>query len=201
MNQTIPPSEEIQPEETLLDESRPRSTFFVDMQLFWIFLKVNLMTTAGPTSVGLLYKETVGKIMSEAKFVQAVGLSTLLPGSDALQLAMFVGYSVGGTPGVIAALLGAIIPPTVLMFTVASIILQFEGEAWMTGFIEGMTPSISILLVLVAWQLYRSSSSQSAVKWRTILIIVLSFIALVVLQVPPHYVLIGAGVFGIFLFR
>ena len=39
-------------------------------RLFWIFLKVNLLTTAGPTSIGLLYKETVGKIMTEAQFVR-----------------------------------------------------------------------------------------------------------------------------------
>ncbi len=35
-------------------------TLTVWLRLFWVFLKVNLLTTAGPTSVGLLYKETVG---------------------------------------------------------------------------------------------------------------------------------------------
>jgi chromate transport protein ChrA len=54
-------------------------------RLFWIFLKVNLLTTAGPTSIGLLYKETVGKIMTEAQFVEAVGFSNLVPGSEALK--------------------------------------------------------------------------------------------------------------------
>ena len=76
-------------------------------RLFWIFLKVNLLTTAGPTSIGLLYKECVGKIMTEAQFVEAVGFSNLVPGSEALKLAMFIGYSSGGLLGVLAALLGA----------------------------------------------------------------------------------------------
>ena len=76
-------------------------------RLFWIFLKVNLLTTAGPTSIGLLYKETVGKIMTEAQFVEAVGFSNLVPGSEALTLAMFIGYTSGGIAGVLAALLGA----------------------------------------------------------------------------------------------
>src|SRR5512142_1761722 len=90
-------------------------------RLFWIFLKVNLLTTAGPTSVGLLYKETVGSIMTEAQFVEAVGFSNLVPGSEALKLAMFIGYASGGLAGMAAALLGAIIPPTMIMLTVASI--------------------------------------------------------------------------------
>ena len=38
--------------------------FKVWLHLFWIFLKVNLLTTAGPTSTGLLYKECVGSIMT-----------------------------------------------------------------------------------------------------------------------------------------
>src|SRR5688572_33341182 len=100
-------------------------------RLFWIFLKVNLLTTAGPTSIGLLYKETVGKLMTEAQFVEAVGFSNLVPGSEALKLAMFIGYTSGGISGVLAALLGAIIPPTVIMLTVASVLVRFQGQEWM----------------------------------------------------------------------
>ncbi|HNK63835.1 MAG TPA: chromate transporter, partial [Anaerolineales bacterium] len=69
-------------------------------QLFLMFLKVNLLSPSGPASVGLLYKEAVGKIMSEEQFVEAVGFSNFLPGSEALKLAMFVGFAAGGIPGV-----------------------------------------------------------------------------------------------------
>jgi len=144
------------------------------LRLFWIFLKVNLLTTAGPTSIGLLYKECVGKIMTEAQFVEAVGFSNLVPGSEALKLAMFIGFSSGGIPGVMAALLGAIIPPTVIMLTVASFLLRFQGQDWMKDFIKGMTPAIVVLLVLVAWQLFRSASPKS-VTWRPMLLAGLSF--------------------------
>ncbi len=181
-------------------ERKNRSWVIVDLRLFWIFLKVNLMTTAGPTSVGLLYKETVGKIMSEAKFVEAVGFANLVPGSEALKLAMFIGYATGGTPGLLAALLGAILPPTVLMFTAASILTRFEGQAWLSNFIRGMTPAVGVLLGVVAWQLFRAAG-QGSIKRRTILIAALSFVALVVFHIPPQYVLIGAGILGLFLFR
>lgn len=177
-----------------------RTKFKVDMRLFWIFLKVNLLTTAGPTSVGLLYKETVGTILTEAQFVEAVGFSNLVPGSEALKLAMFIGYASGGFPGLIAALLGAIIPPTVIMLTVASILVRFQGQEWMKHFIKGMSPAVGVLLALVSWQLFRSGS-QKSIKWRTILIAVLSFTALIIFKIPPQYVLISAGVLGLFLFR
>jgi chromate transporter len=172
----------------------------IDMRLFWIFLKVNLLTTAGPTSVGLLYKETVGPIMTESEFVEAVGFSNLVPGSEALKLAMFIGYASGGLPGMAAALLGAIIPPTVIMLTVASVLVRYQGQEWMGNFIKGMSPAVGMLLALVSWQLIRSSNPKS-IKWRTTLIIVLTFVALSVLKLPPQYVLIGAGILGLFLFR
>jgi len=193
MNTSTPRKEEIL-------RIKVRRKFRVDMRLFWIFLKVNLLTTAGPTSVGLLYKETVGTILTEAQFVEAVGFSNLVPGSEALKLAMFIGYASGGMGGLVAALLGAIIPPTVIMLTVASILVHFQGQDWMKHFIKGMSPAVGVLLALVSWQLFRSGS-QKSVKWRTVLIAALSFIAMVIFKLPPQYVLVSAGVVGLFLFR
>jgi chromate transporter len=169
-------------------------------RLFWIFLKVNLLTTAGPTSTGLLYKECVGKIMTEPQFVEAVGFSNLVPGSEALKLAMFIGYSAGGLPGVMAALLGAIIPPTVIMLTVASILLRFQGQEWMKRFLKGMTPAIVVLLVLVSWQLYKTTNPGRVIHWRPLILAVLSFVALY-FGIAPQYVLIGAGILGVILYN
>lgn len=167
-------------------------------RLFWIFLKVNLLTTAGPTSIGLLYKECVGRIMTEPQFVEAVGFSNLIPGSEALKLAMFIGYSAGGIAGVMAALLGAILPPTVIMLTVASLLVRYQGQEWMKHFIKGMTPAIVVLLALVAWQLFRVANPKS-IRWRPLLLAGLSFVALY-LGVAPQYVLIGAGILGVILY-
>ena len=175
------------------------SKFTVWLRLFWIFLKVNLLTTAGPTSVGLLYKETVGVIMTEAQFVEAVGFSNLVPGSEALKLAMFIGYASGEVSGMFAALLGAIIPPTAIMLTVASILIRFQAQDWMKHMIKGITPAVGVLMALVSWQLFRASNPKS-IKWRSALLAALSIIALY-FGAPPQYVLIGAGVFGVILFR
>jgi chromate transporter len=174
-------------------------TFAVWMRLFWVFLKVNLLTTAGPTSVGLLYKETVGPILTEAQFVEAVGFSNLVPGSEALKLAMFIGYASGGMSAMFAALLGAIIPPTVIMLTVASILLRFQAQDWMKDLIKGITPAVGVLMALIAWQLFSTNKSK-AMNWRSILLAVLSFIALSI-GIQPQYVLIAAGILGVILFR
>ena len=177
----------------------PPSKFSVWLKLFWMFLKVNLLTTSGPASVGLLYKESVGTIMSEAQFIEAVGLSNILPGSEALKLAMFVGFAAGGLPGVITALVGAVLPPTIIMLTVVSVLERFQGETWMQNFVKGMAPAVGILIALVSWQIFRSDASKSIGR-RAMMIAAGAFVALW-FDLPSPLVLIGAGILGVLLFR
>jgi chromate transporter len=170
------------------------------LSLLWMFLKVNVLSPSGPASVGLLYKEAVGKIMTETQFVEAVGFSNILPGSEALKLAMFVGFSAGGIPGVLTALLGSIIPPTVLMLVVASVLQQFQHENWLQGFVKGMSPAVSALIVVVAWNLFRATTGKKKIDRRMLLIAVISGIALF-FEVPSPLVLLSAGILGVILFR
>jgi chromate transporter len=166
------------------------------LQLFWLFLKVNLLTTSGPASAGLLYKESVGHLITEEEFIEAVGFSSVLPGSDALQLAMFVGYTAGGIRGALVALLSSILPPTVLMLAIVSILQRIRGEAWVSNFVQGLAPAVAVLMLLVAWKIF----GEDARNWKAIVLAVLSLIAFQ-LKVPPALVLLASGLLGIWLFR
>jgi chromate transporter len=168
-------------------------------RLFWLFIKINVLTTSGPASVGLLYKEAVGELMTESEFIEAVGFSNVLPGSEALKLAMFVGYAAGGIPGTVAALLGSILPPTIIMLAVAAAIQRVQGEAWMQGFIKGLAPAVAMLIAVVAWQIFRSESTKN-IKTRALIIAGLSAIAFW-FNIPSPLVLLGAGILGVILFR
>jgi chromate transporter len=168
------------------------------LQLFWLFIKVNLLSTSGPASVGLLHSEAVGTIMTEAQFIQAVGLSSVLPGSDALQLAMFVGFAAAGIPGALIALVGSILPPTLLMFGVVSILHRLRREAWVGRFVAGLTPAVAVLMLFVAWKVL-TGSSEGVINWQMVVLSGASLIALI-LNAPAPLVLLVAGILGIFIF-
>lgn len=136
--------------------------------------------------------------MTETQFVQAVGISSVLPGSDALQLAMFVGYSAAGIPGSLIALLGSILPPTLLMFGVVSILHRLRREAWVSRFVQGLTPAVAVLMLFVAWKVFTSSTDEQ-LNWQTVLISVASLVALI-FDAPAPIVLLIAGLAGIFIF-
>lgn len=175
-----------------------KPNFSIWLSLLQMFLKVNILSPSGPASVGFLYEEAVGKLMTEEQFVEAVGFSNVLPGSEALKLAMFVGYAAGGFPGVLSALLGAIIPPTVLMLIVSAVLEQFQHESWLTGFVAGMSPAVAALIVFVSWELFRVSSRKK-IDRRIVLIAVLSAVAFW-LEIPSPFVLLGAGIMGVILY-
>jgi len=176
-----------------------KSKFIVWKRLFWMFIKINVLSTSGPASVGLLYKESVGILMTEAEFIEAVGFSNVLPGSEALKLAMFVGYAAAGIPGTIAALLGSILPPTLIMLGAAAAIQRVQGEAWMEAFIKGLAPAVAMLIAVVAWQIFRNERTKN-VQIRALLIAGLSATALW-FDIPSPLVLLGAGILGVILFR
>ena len=165
--------------------------------LFWTFLKVNLLSTSGPASVGLLHSEAVGRFVTESQFVQAVGFSAVLPGSDAIQLAMYIGYAAGGIPGGLVALLGSILPPTVLILGVVMILQRLRRQAWVRSFIEGLTPAISVLMLFTAWKIFQKGSETGPVGW---VIGGISLIALF-LDAPARIVVLAAGLLGVLILR
>ncbi len=163
--------------------------------LFLIFLKVNLLSTSGPASVGLLYHELVGQYVTNGQFVQAVGFSSVLPGSDALQLAMYIGFAVGGIPGGVVALLASILPPTVIILGVTMILHRLRREAWISSFIEGLTPAISVLMLFTAWKIFQKGGSAG---WGAWVIGLASLVGMFSKKVPERIVIVIAGLIGIF---
>jgi chromate transporter len=164
------------------------------LELFIIFLKVNLLSTSGPASVGLLYHEVVGKLVTEAQFVQAVGLSSVLPGSDALQLAMYIGYTVAGIPGGLVALVASILPPTLIILAVTMILHRLRREAWISNFVEGLAPAITVLMLFTAWKIFQKGG---ATGWQGWTIGAISLAAML-LKVPERIVVVVMALVGVF---
>jgi chromate transporter len=169
------------------------------LALFWLFLKINLLSTSGIASVGLLHAEAVGSVLTEAEFVQAVSFASVLPGSDALQLAMFTGLRVAGIAGAAAALLGSILPPTVLILGVVALLHRLRREAWVSRFVEGLSPAVAVLMFYVAARLVVGGAG-GIFDWWIPLLGLASLLAFV-RGVPPPVVLVAAGLIGALLYR
>jgi chromate transporter len=166
------------------------------LKLFWTFLKINMLTPSGPASVGLLHEEVVGKYITEQQFIQAVAWARVLPGSDALQMAVIVGYQFGGILGASIALLASILPAASLGFLVFIVLHYFGKSEWMSRFFEGVLPGLVAMIIFTAIEMSKTVP-QSQIVYAVILGM-LSFVALLC-KVPAPIVLVGGGLLGLFL--
>jgi len=167
--------------------------------LFWLFLKINLLSTSGIASVGLLHEQAVPGYLTDQQFVQAVSFSSVLPGSDALQLAMFTGFRVAGLPGAGAALLGSILPPTVLILGIVTVLHRLRREAWVGRFVEGLAPAVAVLMLYVAAKLVLGGTG-GILDW-TLLLLGAGSLAAFIRGAPPPLVLLTAGTLGALFLR
>jgi chromate transporter len=177
---------------------RIRNALEILISLFWLFLKVNLLSTSGISSVGLLHQEVVGKMLTEDQFVQAVSISSVLPGSEAEKFAMFIGLRVAGLPGALVSLLSASLPPTILMLMAFMVLKRLRRETWLTRFVKGLIPAVAVLMVFVAYGLLRSGNK--TFNWQMLTVVVASLVAFI-FDAPPPLVLLAAGIFGIYFFK
>jgi chromate transporter len=109
---------------------------------------------------------------------------------------MYIGYSVGGIPGGLVSLLASILPPTVIILGITFILHRIRREVWVSNFVEGLAPAISVLMLFTAAKIFQKGG---VTDWRGWAIGLLSLLAMT-LKVPERLVVVVAAIAGIFLF-
>ncbi len=97
--------------------SAPRPTVLL---LFLIFSRIGLTSFGGGLS-GWLLREFVRDRgwITEEEFLNGLSLSQALPGVNVANMAIWIGYRLGGTSGALAGLCGIVLPPGVLIVLIA----------------------------------------------------------------------------------
>jgi chromate transporter len=90
------------------------------LRMFLIFSQIGLTSFGGGLS-GWMLRAFVRerKWMSEEEFLNGLALSQALPGVNVTNMGIWIGYRLCGTAGAIAAVIGVVVPPTILMVLLA----------------------------------------------------------------------------------
>ncbi len=161
-------------------------------EIFWYFLKLGWLAFGGPVGqIGLMHLECVErqKWIDEEEFVRALNFCHVLPGPEALQLAIYIGYKKRGRwAGALAGIL-FIIPGFITPTALAWIYVHFGKTAEVLGVLWGFRP-VGLALLLAA--LVRIS--RAALKGPfAIALAIAAFTAFYFGQVPFLPVLFGCG--------
>jgi chromate transporter len=162
-------------------------------EIFWYFLKLGWLAFGGPVGqIGLMHLQVVErhKWLDEEEFVRALNFCHLLPGPEALQLAIYIGYKKGGyLAGALAGFL-FIAPGFITLTALAWIYVRFGKTPQVLGVLWGFRP-VGLALLLAA--LVRIS--RAALKGvLSVVLAAAAFVAFFLAEAPFVLVLVGCGV-------
>jgi chromate transporter len=175
----------------------PRSVDFWEALRFW--LKLGFISFGGPAGqIAVMHKELVEekRWISEQRFLHALNYCMLLPGPEAQQLAIYIGWLLHRTWGGVVAGVLFVLPSLLILIGLSWVYVVYGQVAWVAGLLYGIKPAVAAL-VLQAVHRMGSKTLQhprrAPLLWA---IAVASFFALAVWAVPFPWVVMVAALVG-----
>jgi chromate transporter len=112
---------------------------FRDAARFWLAL--GFVNVGGPSGqIAMMHEQLVERRrwIDEERFLHALSFCTLLPGPEAQQLAIYVGWLLHGTPGGLVAGVGFVLPSAFLVGALAWAYAAHGDVAWVSGVFAGL---------------------------------------------------------------
>jgi chromate transporter len=179
-------------------------------QIFWLFTKVAMFSWGGgPASLGLMQREVIAAgWATPEEFADGVALANALPGPTAPQASAFVGYKLAGWPGAISAIIGTVVPATLLMLVLIAGFFSIKDNPYMKAAIAGIRPFVVGLLAWTAWQMastilgFSQGLGHSLVRgWDKWLIAIGVFFILTLTNISPIWLVLATAVIGLIFYR
>ena len=121
--------------------------------IFLLFTRVALFSWGGgAASLALMQRETTAAgWITPAEFADAVAVGNALPGPIAPQVSAYVGYKLAGVPGAIAAVIGTVVPATVLMLVMIVFFFNIKDSKTVKSMLAAVRPVVVGLLIWTAY--------------------------------------------------
>jgi chromate transporter len=160
-----------------------------------VFGRIGLLSFGGPAAqIALMHRELVEARpwLTERQYLQALSFCMLLPGPEAMQLATYAGWRLGGVRGGLIAGLLFVIPGALVILALAALYAAYGDVPLAEALFLGIKAAV---IAIVAQALLRVSRKAltGALAWA---LAVAAFLGLFVLQLPFPLIVIGAGAIG-----
>ncbi|MFO1188894.1 MAG: chromate efflux transporter [Alphaproteobacteria bacterium] len=160
-----------------------------------VWLRIGLLSFGGPAGqIALLHRVVVDECrwIGERRFLGALNFCTLLPGPEAQQLAVYLGWIMHGVRGGLAAGILFVLPGAMVMLAL-SLVYAMLGEVPLIAALFFGLKAAALVLVIEALLRIGRRALQGRAAWA---MAVAAFVALFVLDLPFPLVVVVAGVVG-----
>jgi chromate transporter len=160
-----------------------------------VWFGISLRTFGGPAGqIAVMHRELVDdrRWIGEHRFLHALSYCTLLPGPEAQQLAIYLGWLLNGTAGGLVAGVLFVLPGYLALMALSAIYAQWGATTAVTAVFAGLGPAVLAIVSQAVWRIGRRT-----LRNRLLLgIAVGAFVALFVFDLVFPIVIAAAGATG-----
>ena len=127
-------------------------------KLFFSTLYISAFTFGGGyVIVSLLKTKFVDELhwIDENEMLDLIAIAQSSPGAIAVNGAIVVGYKLAGMPGIFCAILGAILPPFVIITAISAFYTAFKENFFIQNMLSGMRAGVGAVIISVVYDMGR----------------------------------------------
>ena len=173
---------------------RHRAPSFGEALRFW--LKLGFISFGGPTGqIAIMQTELVEKKkwISQSRFLHALNFCMLLPGPEAQQLAIYIGWLLHRTWGGIVAGSFFVIPSIFVLWALSYVYAAFGNIPSIAAIFYGLKPAVMAIVAVAVIRIGRKAL-RNEIMWA---LAALAFVAIFFFHVPFPVIILSAGVIGL----
>ncbi|HEX2225045.1 MAG TPA: chromate efflux transporter [Thermoanaerobaculia bacterium] len=160
-----------------------------------VWVQVALQSFGGPAGqIAVMHRILVEekRWVSESRFLHALNYCMLLPGPEAQQLAIYIGWLLNRTPGGLAAGILFVLPGALSILALSILYAGYQDTAFVTALFFGLKPAVMAVVVEAVVRIGKRALKNGLLVG----IAALAFIAIFFFEVPFPAIVVGAGVLG-----
>jgi len=165
-------------------------------EAFAVWLRIALLSFGGPAGqIALMHRVLVDerKWISDARFLHALNFCMLLPGPEAQQLAIYIGWLLHGVRGGVMAGTLFVIPGFVVIVTLSVVYALYGALDVVAGLFFGLKAAVLAVVVEALLRIARRALKTPALYG----VAAVAFVAIFAFHVPFPMIIIAAGLFGL----
>ena len=156
---------------------------------------ISLQTFGGPAGqIAVMQHKLVDekRWIGQKRFLHALNYCMLLPGPEAQQLAIYVGWLLNGTLGGLIAGVLFVLPGVIALLALSALYVGAGSTTLVTGLFAGLAPAVIAIVIQAVHRVGKRALHHPIL----VAVAICSFLALTVFKVPFPIVIIVAGLLG-----
>src|SRR5580698_2900929 len=131
---------------------------FRDAFKFWFKLGwISFGGTAGHIAIMHDFLVDKKKWISNSRFFHALSHCMILPGPEAQQLAIYIGWQLHGKKGGLAAGILFVLPSMFILLALSIIYVSFGDLPWIYAMFNGLKPAVIAIIIIALYKVAQKS--------------------------------------------